>query len=159
MITSTVTATDQGALQATSSATAVELNSLLGITATSSINYGALTQGVNTGSTNQEVTVESVGNTGLDTLLQGTDMDDGNGHIIAATYQKYFNSTFTYNIGGNSLTNSDVLLALRVTKTTTSGTPSNKKIYWGIEIPAAIPSGNYSGTNTITGQVNDPLYW
>jgi hypothetical protein len=157
--TSTVTATDQGSLQATSSATAVELNSLLGITATSSINYGALTQGGNTGSTNQEVMVESVGNTGLDTLLQGTDMDDGNGHIIAATYQKYFNTTFTYGTGGTSLTNSDVLLALRVTKTTISGTPSNKKIYWGIEIPAAIPSGNYAGTNTITGQVNDPLYW
>lgn len=157
--TGTSTITDAGSLQATDSATPVELNSLLGVSIDSNIDYGSLSQGQNSGATNQIVEVSSQGNTGLDTLLQGTDMSDGDGHVIPVENQKYSASTFTYTLGGTALGHTDVLLGLHVTKTTVTASPSTKNTYWGILIPLAIPSVNYTGTNTITAQVSDQANW
>lgn len=157
--TATAKITDNGALQATSSATPVEMNSLLGVSATATLDYGNLSQGNNSGSSNATITVNSVGNTGLDTLLKGTDMTNGVGGTIPVANQKYNASTFTYGSGGTALSTSDVFLGLHVTKTTVTASPGNKLIYWGIAIPGGISSGAYSGTNTVTAQVSTPGNW
>ena len=157
--TGTATLTDGGSLQATDSATPVELNSLLGITLNANIDYGSMSPGGNTGSTNQEIITSSVGNTGLDTLIQGTSMTDGNGNYIPVENQKYDLAGFTYSSGGTALSGLDEPLALHVTKTITTGSPGNKKIYWGIEIPSVLSAGNYTGTNTVTAEVSNIANW
>lgn len=157
--TATATITDGGALSASSSSTPTELNSLLGISLATSINYGSLNQGQNTGATNQSLNISTVGNTGLNVQLKGTDMDDGLGNIIPAGSQKYGLLAFNYTSGGIALTTSDVLNELRVVKTTVTASPAFKPLFWGIEIPIGVPAGNYTGTNTVTGVVSDPLYW
>jgi hypothetical protein len=86
-------------------------------------------------------------------------MSDGQGHSIPVGNQKYSASAFTYSSQGTALTGSDVLLGLHVLKTTTTGTPANKPIYWGIAIPNVLPSGSYIGKNTITAQVSTQTNW
>lgn len=157
--TATASVTDSGSLNASSSATPVELNSLLGIGIDSDIDFGNLAQGTDTGAVNELTQVSAQGNTGLNSYVQGIDMSDGLGHTIAKAYQKYSDAAFTYSSGGTVLTGSDVFLDLRVVKTTTTATPAYKSVYWGIAIPTGIPAGNYTGLNTLTGEVSSESYW
>jgi hypothetical protein len=140
------------------SASGVEMISLVALNVTSSINYGSLSTGQSS-PTNQTSTVTATGNTGIDTELSGTVMTNGLDNIPVAN-QQYDAVTFNTGLSeGIALTASPVLLALNVNKTTVTASPANDPIYWGITIPAAISSGTYTGTNTVTAVKSNPANW
>jgi hypothetical protein len=73
---------------------------------TSSINYGTLSPGLNTGAVNQQVSAINVGNGSTTLQLSGTALTFGV-NVLATSSQHYATSTFSY--GGNEQSLSDSL--------------------------------------------------
>ncbi len=153
----------QGAILATDSAsntvlgastnTTVDLNTLLALDVTTSIAYGSLSPGADTGATNQNVTVTATGNAAIDCSVKGTDMTGGVGGTILASKQKYDLAAFTYSTGGTAFTakNTDAALELVCAKPSTHPSDSTDIIYWGLGVDNGTPAAaDYSGTNTFT---------
>lgn len=137
------------------SSTGKEVNTLTALDITSTINYGTLALGADTGASNQTTVVTDTGNTGIDSNLQGTAMTCTTGSITVG-YQEYSNAAFTWGVGGTDLTGGDVELDLDVVKRdSTGGNDYTKEIYWGLGVPSSGVEGACSGTNTATG-VADP---
>lgn len=155
----TLNATDDGSNFAYSEvASGVEMNSLVAINITSTINYGSLGLGQDTGSTNQTAQVDATGNVGIDTDISGTDMTYLTNTIPVAN-QKYSLSTFTYSSGGIGLSTTPTFAALDVSKTLSHSSPANKNVYWGILIPSNIAAGTYNGTNTLSAIKSPAANW
>ena len=127
-----------------------EIYTLSGITTTSTIPYGSVTVGSDSGARNATTTVGNTGNSVLNLNLGGDDLTAGASRI---TYdkQKYATSTFTYaacpicNLLTASTTPTYVPLA--VSKATTTVFAPTKDIYWGIGIPSGTAATTFSGTN------------
>jgi hypothetical protein len=149
-----VTATDDAALtgSGTSSAGVTELLSLIALNVTSSINYGSLTPGANSGATNQSTTVTNTGNVPIDGEISGSamciDYPVCAGITIPVGSQEYATSTFTYG-AGTDLTGSATIIQLNLAKPTSSPSTSTGTIYWGIGIPSPLETGAYSGQNVL----------
>jgi len=137
-----------GSATSTGGVANVELNTLLSLDVTSSVDFGTLSANADTGATNQTTTVTNTGNADMDPEVSGTDMTSG-GDTVDVSNQEYSTSSFTYGSGtGLSTTPTQVNMTL---PQGTSGTvPVNNDLYWGIGIPAGTPEGTYSGTNTFT---------
>lgn len=136
---------------ATSSATStgMELNTLVAINlATTSINYGTVGAGSDTGSTNKTVGLYNVGNASSTIQISGTALLFG-ANLIATSSQKYATTTFTYSSGGTSLSGILSTIAGFILGAPTSTTAALKNTYWGISAPPGNPIGTYSGTATI----------
>ena len=102
-----------------STASGVELNTLLAINiTTSSINYGSLNPLGNTGLANQTVSVQNAGNASSSIGVSGTAMTFGS-NVIATSSQHYASSTFSF--GGSEGVLSD-------TVTTISGVTTNPRV-------------------------------
>ncbi len=141
----------------------VEMNSLVALRLEpSSINYGNMAAGTNSGSTNQEVDIIATGNVGIDSEFSGTNMTYSS-YVIPVSYQEYFNSSFSYQDPPDtvwSLSSTPTEREVNIPKTywdlvRIDGVVT---IYWGIKIPLSIGAGTYNGTNTITavkGEVSD----
>jgi hypothetical protein len=155
---STMVVQDIGALSDTSDSPSVEMLSLAGLTITSSISYGSLLPGADTGAVNQQTVVTSIGNIGLNTNVSGDNLEY-NTNFILPSYQKYADSTFTYSSGGINLSDTPVLFVLNIPKTTVSGSPEQKTIYWGLAAPSDIARGDYTGSNYAAGQKSDTTNW
>ncbi len=122
----------------------------------SSIGYGNVSAG--NVSSEQSTTVKATGNVGLDVELSGTDMTSG-GNTIAVSYQEHsFTSGFSYG-NGTDLSTSATEYELNCPKTTTTGSPASKAIYWLLEVPDGTPPGTYTGTNTIAGVTSESDDW
>lgn len=132
----------------TSDSDTIEMDSLVALNVTSSIDYGTTNPNTDTGSTNQQTTVTNTGNRSLDVQLSGTDMASG-GDTLDVGQQEYSATSFTYG-AGTSLTSSPVTLILSLLQPTSGTAPVTDLVYWGIGIPNGTPSGTYSGTNTFT---------
>ena len=132
--------------------TTVDLNTLLALDVTTSIAYGSLSPGADTGATNQNVTVTATGNAAIDCSLKGANMTSASsGGTVLATKQKYGLSTFTYSSGGTQLSTSDASLELVCAKPSTHPSDSTDIIYWGLGVDNGTPAAaDYSGTNTLT---------
>lgn len=141
-----IVAGDVAGDSASSTAPAVELNTLYSLDATSSINYGSLDPATDTGSTNQTIVVTNTGNAAINPRVSGTDMT-GTG-TIAVTRQKFSLGAFVYALAGTILSAIDEATGLSLSKPF-STTPVQGTLYWGIGIPNNTASGSYSGTNTI----------
>ena len=102
---------DASAVSATATSSQVELNSLLAIAlGTSTINYGTLTAGTDTTSTNQTMSVQNAGNTSSTLRISGTAFVSGS-NSIATSSQHYATSTFTFGGAEQSLSDSATLTA------------------------------------------------
>lgn len=144
-----VTGVDQsGASGSATAGTGAELNTLLALNVTGSINYGSVAPGGNTGSTNQSTTVTNTGNATIDINLSGTNLISG-GNTITVGNQKYATSTFTYSGCSvcTALTTSPVQYIVNILKPATT-TPVTQNVYWGLSV-GTNPSGSYTGTNTV----------
>ncbi len=130
----------------TSASDTVEMNSLLALSVTSSINYGTVTANEDTGASNQTVTITNTGNRDMDPQLSGTDMSDG-GNSIGVANQEYSDASFTYG-AGTDLSSSPTTFNLSLPQQTSSSITDI--IYWGLGVPNGTPSGTYTGTNTFT---------
>ncbi|OGD34390.1 hypothetical protein A2988_02585 [Candidatus Azambacteria bacterium RIFCSPLOWO2_01_FULL_46_25] len=142
----TITVVDKQGASASSTAPAVELNTLYAISTPAAINYGSLNPSTDTGATNQTMVITNTGNAAITIPVSGADMT-GPG-TIPVSQQKYSLSSFTYSAGGTALTAVSTASGLNLAKPT-STTPVQGTLYWGVGVPNGTPSGSYGGTNTI----------
>ncbi|RMD66883.1 hypothetical protein D6833_00970 [Candidatus Parcubacteria bacterium] len=137
-----------GNSDSSSTASGVELNTLLAIHVPSStIDYGTVDPNTDTGSVNQEVPVWNVGNASTSLKLSGTAMSSGS-HTIATSSQHYATTTFTY--GGNEqvLTDVPTLVSGFSLPAPTSTATVEGSTFWGIGVPGGTAKGIYTGVNT-----------
>lgn len=132
----------------------VDIIGTLCLDVTTSVAYGTLAPGTNSGSTNQITLITNTCNTALDVLVSGTDMTSAATlGTIPVAWQHYYTSSFTYEGGSEStLTGSNVQVEIDCPKPT-SHSPSNSSasLYWGIGIPASAPFGtDYGGANNFS---------
>jgi len=145
-----VAATATDALSLTSTATNtgqnIEVNSLLALDISpTSINYGTLEPGQDTGLINQSVDVINTGNVDMDPQLKGDSMTSGP-NSIAETYQQYLGSTFTYGIGV-ALSSIYTTLNLSLSNPVSTTTSVVASTYWGLQVPLGRLTGTYTGLN------------
>lgn len=143
-----VTAADFSSAQS-SSTDSRELNTLLALDVTGSINYGSLTANTDTGATNQVATTTNTGNVRQRTDISGTDMTSG-ANSIAATQQKFATSSATYASLTHTLSTSPTNYQTNIQPATTSTVPAASTTYWGIAVPNGQMTGTYTGTNTFS---------
>lgn len=156
---STVKATDDDAATDTEEVAAgVEMNTVVGYDVTAAIGYGSLNVGQSNDPLDKTTTITATGNVGLDQELSGTNMTSG-GDTINVNKQKYALATSTAYASGTALSGSATEVELNCQKTTTTGTPSTKDTWWGLEIPVGTPPGSYSGTNTIVAVLGETANW
>jgi hypothetical protein len=144
------------AANATGSATStnVALNTLLAINiTTSSINYGTVKVGSDTGSTNQTTTIANAGNCSTTLKVSGTAPTSG-GNALATSSQHYATSSFTYNINDTLLSDTPTAISGVLLTAPTSTNFVSTNIFWGIGIPALTTPGIYNATNTFTAVFN-----
>lgn len=125
-----------------------ELNTLLALNVTASIDYGTLAANTDTGAINSTTTVTNTGNKDMDPEISGTQMTSG-GDTLAASYQEYSASVFTYG-GGTDLSGTPTGINITLPQGTSGTVPITDTVSWGIGIPPGQPAGTYAGTNTFT---------
>lgn len=156
----TFLATDNNsATGSTELTTGVEMNSLVGYSITSAINFGSLSVGASNDPLDKTTTMTATGNVGLDEEVSGTDMDDGATHTITVDNQKYSLTAATAYASGTSLSGTPTELELNVAKTTSTGSPATKNTWWGLKIPLSTIAGTYSGVNTIIAVKGEIVDW
>lgn len=150
---------------ATEVATGVEMNSLAALSLNvSEINYGTVSPGSDTGSTNVTTIVTATGNVGIDTELSGTDMMYTT-NTITVDYQHYSLSTFTYTPTPSApeyaLSTTSTGAELNCPKTYYSGSrvDGTANIYWGIGVPASRPAGVYTGIAYVVAVKGEVVDW
>ena len=124
-----------------------EINTLQALDVTSSIAYGSLSAGADSGATNATTTITNTGNVAMDPQLSGTDMADG-GNTIVVGSQEYSAAPFTWG-AGTDLTSSGVALDLTLPQGTSGTVPVTDDVSWGLGVPGGTPTGSYTGTNTV----------
>ncbi|MEK7168928.1 MAG: hypothetical protein AAB778_02845, partial [Patescibacteria group bacterium] len=152
--------TSSHALEVTSG---VEMNSLTALDVSSSIAFGNLNVGGKNDPLDKTTTVTPTGNVGLDTELSGavnmcTDYPTCSGGTIGVSYIKYALAATTAYASSTALSVSATEAELNVPKAT-SGSPTTKNIWWGIEIPSGTIPGVYSGANTVGAYKGETVGW
>ena len=168
---------DAAASALTESSTGNELVSFLAFDVSStSIPYGDLEPGTDTGTLGTTTDLIAQGNVGLDEDLYGDTMcptwsspdscdSDGfqAGNDIPVSNHQFATSSVAYSgVGAYTLTSSSspAELLINVPKTTSTSSPAVGYTYWGLAVPGAITTaGNYTGQNTITAKKSDPSNW
>lgn len=127
----------------------VEMSTLTALSITTSIDFGGLALGANTGATNQDTTIINTGNEGIDVSVDGYGTVDGDGLAmnctignISVNYIEYDVSTFTYG-GGTQLSDSASDVDLDIAQRTDG--ESSELLYWGLGLPSSGLSGTCSG--------------
>ena len=130
----------------------VDVLTLRALTASSSISYGSLSVGSDTGSSNQITTVENQGNSAIDIALSGTNLTYG-ASSIPVSDQKYATSTFTYSSCGSlclTLSTTSTAIGVNMEKPTTTVPVISQNVFWGLYVPTGVAAATHSGTNTFT---------
>lgn len=137
---------------------------------TSQITYGQLEPGQNSGTLNASTTIASLGNTGLDQLLDGESMcgtfavgnecPNSASSTIPESQQQYATSSVAYGSGTALSSSTQQQLELNIPKTTSTSTPESRPIYWGIGVPGSITlAGAYTGLNGFYLVASEPEEW
>ncbi|RJP43099.1 hypothetical protein C4587_03015 [Candidatus Parcubacteria bacterium] len=127
--------------------TSPNVATLTAIQPTSSINYGTLAAGQDTGSTNQVATTSNAGNSSTTLQLRATQTLTSGSNTIATSSQVYSTSTFTYAGTSTALTDSLVTVGGFFLTAPTSQTLVSQGTFWGLSVPGGTATGTYSGTN------------
>jgi hypothetical protein len=150
---------DDTASHAVEVSAGVEVESLAALDVTGSINYGSLNVGQKNDPLDKITVVSATGNVGIDSELSGTNMTDGGSGVIGVGYQKHALAGSTAYASGTVLTGTSTQYELNVLKTTVTGSPATKNIWWGLEVPTGIPPGIYSGQNTVLAYLGELIEW
>jgi hypothetical protein len=141
---------------------------------TIAIPYGSLEPGDRNTTLTSTTTMRATGNVGLDQLLTGESMcrtyttavtcPTSATSTIAERYQVFATSSVSYGAAsstGNFLSSTTQKeLEVNILKPTATSTQTSKLTYWGIEVPSTITlAGAYTGENTFTAKVSEPLEW
>lgn len=117
--------------------------------AEATIPYGILQAGQNSGAVNATTTVVNWGNVPIDTEIEGTWMTKGI-DVITENNQLFDLANFTYPTATYTLSSTTAASVDVVVARPTNPTDVTDEVYWGIGIPVGIPSGDYTGVNTIS---------
>ena len=140
-----------GGATGTADSAGVTLNSLTALNVTtSSINYGTITAGTNTGSTNQQTIVTNAGNSSSSLELSAQATLTSGANSIATSSQGYATSTFIYPGASVPLSATAAAVSGFLLTSPTSTTNVSGSIYWGLNVPFGTATGTYSGTNAFT---------
>jgi hypothetical protein len=142
------------------SSSTTEMATVVSTTSTASIDYGTIALGADTGASNQVVTVENIGNVGIDLQASGYASTPGDGGGMACTSGsipieniEYATSAFVYGAGidlATSLTDLDFDLQ------PSAGLAATDTLYYGLSVPAGGVGGSCSGVAQITA-IGDPF--
>lgn len=140
-----------------------------------SVAFGSLQPGDANDPLSATTTLYAQGNVGLDEDIYGDTMctnwtapdscDSGGINTateIAVGNQKVAIATSTAYASGTVLTSSSTPLSVlvNVPKTTATSSPASRNTYFGIMIPVSITlAGSYSGQDTITAKLSNPVNW
>ena len=126
-----------------------------------SINFGSLSLGQNTTTTNQDITLENLGNEGIDISFTGYGATQYDNYSMNCTlgeipidYLEYSASSFTYG-AGNDLSNSTTELDFDLDRGNDTTTRPQKDSFYGLKIPTEGVGGSCSGNVVITA-TSDP---
>lgn len=125
----------------------IEVDSLIALDVTASIDYGSLDPDTDSGAVNQTVTITNTGNRDMDPQVSGADMSDGGSNTIPVGSQEYFDSAFIYG-SGTDLSTTPATINLTLPQRTAGEITDT--LYWGLGVPNGTPEGNYSGTVTLS---------
>ncbi len=152
---STVYAIDDDTSSSTSTlGTGIEVLSLIAYDVTATIPFGSLGPGDSNDPLDVITTYTATGNVGLDAQMSGSQMCTNyptctGGTPIAVGQQRFAFAGSTAYTSGTQLTGSPTEYELNLQKTTVTGSPQTKSVYWGIEIPIGTISGGYTGQNVL----------
>lgn len=134
-----------------------EMNSLIALDADSSITFGTMLVGEDSGSTNTELTVTNTGNRVIDSEISGSDMCTDHptcaNPLIPVGNIEYSLNPFSYG-GGIDLTTSASSLDMNIPISTVNPSTATDIVYTGLSVPAVLPTGNYQGDIIIVGSGN-----
>jgi CheY-like chemotaxis protein len=150
-----VQATDASAATGTafSPNSVTELNTLRALDVQTTVSYGSLLPGNNTGATNSTTTITNTGNSVIDIEVSGsqlcTDYPTCAGGGIPIGNQQYKTTTFTYG-AGTALTSTPTWVNITIAKPTATPSNSTANLYWGLGLPNPLPAGSYTGSITVS---------
>ncbi len=152
----TVIATDGSAGSGFRDSSGIEVNTLVAIdVTTSSINYGTVTAGSDTSSTNQTATTTNAGNASTTLQLSAQQTLKFGANAIATSSQRYATSAFTYAGASVPLSDSATTVSGFLLTSPTSTTNVAGASFWGVSVSSSYPTGTYTGT-TIFGALFQP---
>ena len=136
--------------------TGVELNSLVGFTTQSLIDYGELSAGGVNDPLDKTTVITPTGNAPFNVNISGTKLctdystcSTSGKTPLDIAQQKYSLITGTSYASGTALSATPTKALIGVPKVN-NGTVTTKTIWWGVSIPIGTVSGIYNGVNTIT---------
>jgi len=147
---SLITANDGSGTDTTiSPALITDMNTLRAIEVDSTVTFGTLFPGSNSGSNNETVDVTNTGNSAVDIDISGTDLCNDSptcaGTDISVGSVEYSLFGFSYG-SGLSLSGTATKIDVNMAKPTTSPSNSTDILYFGIEVPTGLTPGSYVGT-------------
>lgn len=147
----TVIGTDSSNASGTADSSGVELNTLVAINVTtSSINYGTVTAGTDTGAVNQIATSTNAGNVTTTLQLSAQATLTNGGSAIATSSQRYGTSTFTYPGVSVPLSDSASTVSGFILVSPTSTQNVSQPTFWGVSVSSSFPTGTYTGTTVFS---------
>lgn len=145
----TVIATDASNATGSADSSGVELNTLVAIdVTTSSIDYGTVNAGSNTGATNQIATTTNAGNSSTTLQLSAQETLTYGSNVITTSSQRYATSSFTYPGASVALSDSATTVSGFILTSPTSTTKVSGPTFWGVAVPGGNPTGTYTGVTT-----------
>lgn len=142
----------------TASVDSIEVNTLVAVDTSASVNYGTLSLGQTTGATNQTITTQNQGNIPIDIFVSGYGALAGDGTSFACTTGtipvsnvEYATSAFTYTAGTDL---SATPVEVDTTLLPSEGSVSQLELYTGVSIPASGVGGACSGILSVTGNAD-----
>ncbi len=154
-----IAADNQGATSTATDTTPVNLNTVLALNITSSIDYGSLAPGAST-TVSATTTATTTGNAAIDVKIRGTDLVTST-LTIPGQNQQYSTSIVAYDDASTTVmattTESYKNLVLESVKPTQHNpvqSAATDNIYWGILIPAGQSPDTYTGTTTVAAKVD-----
>ncbi len=136
--------------------TGVELNSLIGFTTQSLIDYGSLSAGGSNDPLNKTTVITPTGNAPFNVNISGTKLctdystcSTSGKTPLDIAQQKYSLITGTSYASSTALSATPTKALIGVPKIN-NGTVTTKTIWWGVSIPIGTVSGTYNGVNTLT---------
>ncbi len=132
---------------ATNTGQNIDVNALLGLSITATINYGTISP-LST-SSQQTIVATTTGNVPIDINLAGTNLVKTPDFIPVGQQRYSTTSGFSY-ASGAALTTGGANLELDSGKPTTNPSNATNSIFWLIVIPSGSPVGTYTGTVTST---------
>jgi hypothetical protein len=152
--TATAQPYDNAGTVGTTASDTIEMNTLVALDVTATINYGTLALGANTGTTDQTTTVTNTGNTQIDIQLDGYGSTDGDGKAMVCTIGSIPIGNERYSLTAATDWASKTQLTDTPTTLTTfdlpKGASSTKNVYWGLGLPTTGVGGTCSGKVNFT---------